>query len=88
MLKDWNDYAKYVEFMESYEDELYELCTESPRKWQKIKMQLGDKQYDVNSDDRIFLAAMEMTEFNVRINEDEEYIDGHPLLKELEEVDV
>lgn len=86
MLKDFNDYAKYTEFMNAYEDELYELCTESPRKWQKIKMQLGDKQYDVDSDDRIFLAAMEATEFSAKIMDDRDYIENHPLLKELDEI--
>ena len=86
MLKDFNDYAKYKEFMNAYEDELYELCTESPRKWQKIKMQLGDKQYDVDSDDRIFLAAMEATEFSAKIMDDRDYIENHPLLKELDEI--
>lgn len=86
MLKNFNDYAKYKEFMNAYEDELYELCTESPRKWQKIKMQLGDKQYDVDSDDRIFLAAMEATEFSAKIMDDRDYIENHPLLKELDEI--
>ena len=88
MLKDFNDYAKYTEFMNAYEDELYELCTESPRKWQKIKMQLGEKQYDLDSDDRIFLAAMEATEFSARIMADRDYIENHPLLKELDEIEI
>ena len=88
MLKDWNDYAKYREFMNAYEDELYELCTESPKKWQKIKMQLGDKKYDEDSNERIMLAAMEATEFSAKIMDDRDYIENHPLLKELDEVDV
>ena len=88
MLKDFNDYEKYTEFMNAYEDELYELCTESPGKWQKIKMQLEDKQYDVESDDRIFLAAMEATEFSAKIMDDRDYIENHPLLKELDEIEI
>ena len=74
--------------MNAYEDELYELCTESPKKWQKIKMQLGDKKYDEDSNERIMLAAMEATEFSAKIMDDRDYIENHPLLKELDEVDV
>ncbi len=86
MLKDFMDYAKYVDFMNAYEDELYALCTEYPEKWQKIKASLNNKQYDVESDERIFLAGMKTTEFYVKICEDEDYIASHPLLSELNKI--
>ena len=85
MIKDWTEYVKYIEFMESYEDALYELCVNDPKEWQKLKMQLSDKKYDVGSDERIYLAAMEATEFSARIN-DEDNIAKSPLLKRLDEI--
>ncbi len=88
MLKDYDDYAKYIEFMESYEDELYVLCTEFPEKWEMIKKKLINNQYDVESNDRIFLTCMESTEFYVKVNDNEEYITNHPLLRELAEIEI
>lgn len=86
MLRDYDDYAKYIEFMESYENQLYVLCKESPKVWAEIKSKLINKQYDVESYDRIYLAAMEATEFFLKINEDEDYIEEHPLLSALSEM--
>ena len=38
MLKDFDDYTKYIEFMECYEDQLYVICKEFPENWyMKIK---------------------------------------------------
>ena len=86
MLRDYDDYAKYIEFMESYENQLYVLCKESPEEWAEIKSKLINKQYDVESYDRIYLAAMEATEFFLKVNEDDDYIDEHPLLSALSDI--
>ncbi len=83
---DLMEYAKYEEFMNSYEDELYELYTDHPEEYRKLKIQLENKRYDVDSDERIFLAAMEATEFYARIN-DEEHVERTPLLKKLAEIE-
>ena len=88
MLRDYDDYAKYIEFMESYENQLYVLCKESPEEWAEIKSKLINKQYDVESYDRIYLAAMEATEFFLKVNEDDDYIDEHPLLSALSEIEI
>lgn len=88
MLRDYDDYAKYIEFMESYENQLYVLCKESPEEWAEIKSKLINKQYDVESYDRIYLAAMEATEFFLKVNEDVDYIDEHPLLSALSEIEI
>lgn len=88
MLRDYDDYAKYIEFMESYEDQLYVLCKEYPEEWDEIKGKLINKQYDVESYDRIYLAAMEATEFFLKVNEDEEYVESHPLLSALSEIEI
>ena len=88
MLRDYDDYAKYIEFMESYENQLYVLCKESPEEWAEIKSKLINKQYDVESYDRIYLAAMEATEFFLKVNEDNDYIDEHPLLSALSEIEI
>ena len=88
MLRDYDDYAKYIEFMESYENQLYVLCKESPEEWAEIKSKLINKQYDVESYDRICLAAMEATEFFLKVNEDDDYIDEHPLLSALSEIEI
>lgn len=88
MLNNLNDYAKYIEFMDSYEDELYVLCTKSPKKWKKIKTAFENKQYDVDPENRIFLAGMEAMEFYVKICEDEDYIASHPLLCELYQIEI
>lgn len=88
MIKDLNSYVKYVEFMTAYEDELYALYTEQPDKWQKIKSQLKNKQYDVESDDCIFLAGMEAIEFYVKVSEDDKYVAEHPLLSELAKIEI
>lgn len=88
MLRDYDDYAKYIEFMESYENQLYVLCKESPEEWAEIKSKLINNQYDVESYDRIYLAAMEATEFFLKVNEDEDYIDEHPLLSALSEIEI
>jgi hypothetical protein len=88
MLRDYDDYAKYIEFMESYENQLYVLCKESPEEWAEIKSKLINKQYDVESYDRIYLAAMEATEFSAKIMDDRDYIENHPLLKELDEIEI
>ena len=86
MIKDLMEYAKYEEFMNAYEDELYELCTDYPEEYKKLKAQLENKKYDVGSDERIYLAAMEATEFSARIY-DEEHIERTPLLKKLAEIE-
>ena len=88
MLRDYDDYAKYIEFMESYENQRYVLCKESPEEWAEIKSKLINKQYDVESYDRIYLAAMEATEFFLKVNEDDDYIDEHPLLSALSEIEI
>ncbi len=88
MLRDYDDYAKYIEFMESYEDQLYVLCKDAPEEWSEIKSKLINTQYDVESYDRIYLAAMEATEFFLKVNEDENYIAEHPLLSALSEIDI
>jgi len=88
MIKDFNDYIKYIEFIESYEDELYALYTDSPNKWEKIKEKLKNSQFDVEPDNRIFLAGMEATEFYCKVNDDEDYIKKHPLLSELSEIEI
>lgn len=88
MLRDYDDYAKYIEFMESYEDQLYVLCKDAPEEWAEIKSKLINKQYDVESYDRIYLAAMEATEFFLKVNEDEDYIEEHPLLSALSEIEI
>ena len=88
MLRDYDDYAKYIEFMESYENQLYVLCKESPEEWAEIKSKLINKQYDVESYDRIYLGAMEATEFFLKVNEDDDYIDEHPLLSALSEIEI
>ena len=88
MLRDYDDYAKYIEFMESYENQLYVLCKESPEEWAEIKSKIINKQYDFESYDRIYLAAMEATEFFLKVNEDNDYIDEHPLLSALSEIEI
>ena len=35
MIKDLMEYAKYKEFMNAYEDELFELCTDYPEEYKK-----------------------------------------------------
>ena len=74
--------------MESYEDQLYVLCKDSPEEWAEIKSKLINKQYDVESYDRIYLAAMEATEFLLKVNEDDDYIEEHPLLSALSEIEI
>ena len=40
MINDLMEYAKYKEFMNAYEDELFELCTDYPEEYKKLKAQL------------------------------------------------
>ena len=60
--------------------------TDYPEEYKKLKAQLENKKYDVGSDERIYLAAMEATEFCARIY-DEEHIERTPLLKKLSEIE-
>lgn len=86
MIKDLMEYAKYEEFMRAYENGLYDLYKNRPEEYKTFKAQLENYRYDVGSNERIYLAAMEATEFYAKIN-DKNHIENTPFLKRIAELE-
>ncbi len=79
MIKDLVEYGKVQKFIGAYDNQLYLFCLSDREKWDKLKAQLEEEK-DKDPNNRIYLAAMELTEFEVKICEDDNYIEEHPLI--------
>ena len=83
MIKDLMEYGKVQKFMDAYYNQLFSCCFSDREKWDKLKAQL-EVEIDKDPNNRIYLAAMELMEFEVKICEDDNYIEEHPLIRVLD----